>query len=68
MSIHQAYMDRAKKLATEAMNNKREEVISMAMKKMKPKQPKVKSKVLKKTKVKGDVNDAGSGKKKKKGY
>lgn len=36
----------------------------MAAKKMKMKEPKPKSKVLKKTKVKGDVNDAGSGKKK----
>lgn len=37
----------------------------MGMKKMKPKEAKPKSKVLKKTKIKGDVNEAGSGKKKK---
>lgn len=35
----------------------------MAAKKMKGKMPKPKSKVMKKTKVKGDINDAGSGKK-----
>ena len=41
-----------------------EEVIPMAEKKMKPKEAKPKSKILKKVKIKGDVNDAGSGKKK----
>lgn len=36
----------------------------MAAKKMKRKEVKPKSKVLKKIKVKGDINKAGSGKKK----
>lgn len=57
------YMFRANVLSTEAMNN-RKGVISMVAKKMKAKAPMPKSKVLKKTKLAGDVNNAGSGKKK----